>query len=335
MKKIFAFLLIAIGAPLEGYFYWYSFTREGMADLAALASGFGMILLLAVFVYMAREKRAFILPVLLLSLFAVLSTSAGQSFATLNLYMESSGTEADASLAQWEIDDGRRQIIRLDAEYDKLDKEEDASITSTEDRAKWRTALAAADGLRKANRAARDKELARISAATNRLGLLSGTRQADIYSYYSALFGISPRWLQFIRHSLLSAFLVTMTPCGVALWLQGKGEGNVLHRAKTFFGQKKADGGSAETGSAPSRRARKKAETPATVALDLERALRVAEKLARLPEVVSPREAGRALETSHTPIYRAVMKGDIPWDGKSPLRVKRADVQEWWDKKYA
>ena len=121
MRKIFAVALVCVGTPLELYFYWYRFVNEGMAGPIAIVAGIGLVMLLSILVYFLERNRksvGLMAAVFLLSAFDVISTSAGQSFATLSITLANQGVEAKTSDAEWRIRDAETVISRLDKEYE-------------------------------------------------------------------------------------------------------------------------------------------------------------------------------------------------------------------------
>jgi hypothetical protein len=292
MRYIFAALLISIGTPLESYFYWYRFTREGMDIYIAGAAGAGLILLLSVFVYLARDNRKLYAPALAVALFSVVSTSAGQSFATLSEQQLSAGVEVRVQSAQDMKTSAEEEVQRLDADYAALTRQIDATVSSLEDRYAWQRTLATVDAQRKTNRDRRESELRRFDQAVLDLATLSVSRQTDIYSYYSSLFGLSARWLQFILHTILSAFLTAMTPTGVALWPKKK-----LSLSPVLINKNEVN---------------------------------ITEALRALPDTVSARQAGAALGVSHVPLYYAMHRGELKTCSIHPIRFSRDDVAAWY-----
>jgi hypothetical protein len=320
MKRVFAIALVLIGTPLEGYFYWFRFTKEGMASYIAWAAGAGLILLLSVLIYLAREDKRLYIPALALACFSVISTSAGQSFATLGDNARNAGSEAKLILAQDVIESAKGEMLRLDTAYDALVAQESASVTSLQDRYEWTKTLATVEAQKKTNRAQREKELARYDGAVADLNTASVMVSTNIYTYYSSLFGLSSTWLQFILHSILSLFLTAMTPTGVALWPRKEIAIPIVEVEKPKIESHRAKG--------------KVAKTEEQVAQEISAVEQVIDNLSKLPESLTPRQAAVALGSSHTPLYYAVKKGQLEALSMNPVILSRDKIVEWFVRRH-
>lgn len=323
MRKIIAIALTLVGTPLELYFYWFRFTNEGMAGWVAIIAGLGLTVLLATFVYLSRDKRAWLFPALLVAAFDIISTSAGQSFASIQEAVVSEGIEMQAEDARWTREDADKEIARLDAEYESLTKQTEG-LNSIEDRAKWKSAVASLDQAKNNNRALRDAQVARKEGATRSATAVAGIRKATIYSYYESLFKLPSKWIQFALHTFLSACLAAMPSVGVLLWPREKDRGLI---EKALASSKKVKRNYARS------RRRVEGKEPTEVepneASNEETLPSIEEALADLPDIVDPRQLGRALGMSHTPVYNAINKGELEPESMNPVRIMKENALKW------
>lgn len=327
MKKLFAAILAVIGIPLELYFYWFRFVNEGMEGWIAIVTAIGLTVLLSTFVYFAKPdgtakaRYKWLYPALLVALFDIFSTSAGQSFAMAQTEALGAGTEAMAKNAEWALQDAEKEIVRLDNEYGKLTYQED-SITSIEERAKWKSTIENLAKAKTANRAARDQQQARKEAEAAKLGTASVGRKINVYAYYEALFGLPARWIQFILHTLLSVCIVSMAPVAVLLWPTE--QKTVVVEQEEVPTQR-----TLTTSPVATRMMKKKDKSEAEVSRELEALERITTAVEALNDPADPREIGRALEMSHTPVYAAIKNGELAPLSMNPVRVSKDEVMRW------
>jgi hypothetical protein len=330
MKKAFAALLAVIGIPLELYFYWFRFVNEGMAGWVAIVVAVGLTVLLSTFVYFVKadERRIWLWAAAIVALFDIFSTSAGQSFAMAQVETTGAGAQAVLANAEWSITDSDAQIVRLDREYDQLVKQEE-SLGSVADRAKWKTAVDSIAKAKLVNRDLRQAEQERKSSASSGLGTAAKDVKINVYAYYESLFGLPARWIQFILHTMLSVCIVAMAPVAVLLWpteVHSKAEkvSTTTERAYETPVLRQMT-----TSPVATRMMRKKDKTEGEVARELEALERITTAVEALNDPADPREIGRALEMSHTPVYSAVKSGELAAVSMNPVRVSKDEVMRW------
>lgn len=219
IKKSFCAALVVLGITLDTYFYAFRFTADGLPVVIAIASGIALELLLSFAVYNARRSKVFIIIAVAITLYAVIQTSAGQTFALLS-HTASIGVKTEANTATFTMAQCEKNIERLTTEADTITRQL-RSLRSTEARAKYTWTINNATA--RLNQISRERAqlmtvLARTTAAT-----VSGARnennQKSIYGFYAGM----PEWkkddwLKFIFHFFLSVLIAIMAPVGIISW---------------------------------------------------------------------------------------------------------------------
>lgn len=197
LTRVFAFFLVCLGTPLEAYYYWYSFTKEGVPTPVAVVAALGLILLLSVAVYFSKERPQWYVLAFFVAAYSVSATATGQGIA----YVESSVNKKNAARnisyaesdlkvigtdkerisleysrldAQWALNeeeriDKKETIQRLDAEYSLLtDTTVDGVVTSRKterdsNRVQRREADRSIIALDKANKSLMEQKTARVA----------------------------------------------------------------------------------------------------------------------------------------------------------------------------
>src|SRR5690606_37767109 len=115
IRKIFCVALVALGITLDTYFYAFRFIADGLPAVVAIASGVALELLLSFAVYNARWSKVFITIAVAITLYAVVQTSAGQTFALLS-HTASIGVETETNTAAFTMEQCEKNIERLTTE---------------------------------------------------------------------------------------------------------------------------------------------------------------------------------------------------------------------------
>jgi len=122
IKKIFCAALVVLGITLDTYFYAFRFTADGLPVVVAVASGVALELLLSFSVYNIRRSRIFIIIAVAITLYAVIQTSAGQTFALLS-HTASIGVETETNTATFTMAQCEKNIERLTTEADAITRQ--------------------------------------------------------------------------------------------------------------------------------------------------------------------------------------------------------------------
>jgi len=219
IKKIFCAALVVLGITLDTYFYAFRFTADGLPVVVAVASGVALELLLSFSVYNIRRSKAFIIIAVAITLYAVIQTSAGQTFALLS-HTASIGVETEANTAAFTMSQCEKNIDRLTVEADTITRQL-KSLQSAEARVQYAGTIAIATA--RLNQISRERAqlmtvLARTTAAT-----VSGARnensQSSIYGFYAGMPDWEKDdWLKFVFHFFLSVLIAIMAPVGIISW---------------------------------------------------------------------------------------------------------------------
>jgi hypothetical protein len=219
IKKSFCAALIALGIMLDTYFYAFRFIADGLPVFVAVSSGIALELLLSFAVYNMRRSKIFVIIAVVITLYAVVQTSAGQTFALLS-HTASVGTETANDTAAFTIEQCKQNAERLSAEADAITKQL-RSLQSTEARAEY------AGTIQRAN-----NRLAEITRERSRLmdiltktsaSTVTNARVEDqsksIYGFYAGMkYWKKDDWLKFIFHFFLSVLIAIMAPVGIISW---------------------------------------------------------------------------------------------------------------------
>lgn len=131
IRRIFCVALITLGAGLDAYFYAFRFTADGLPVGVAIACALALEILLAFCVLHARGSKVFTGFAVALTLYAVIQTSAGQTFSLMTRDAGAGDTSATSKTLMAEE---TKNLARLDAEYSTITKQL-SSIQTVEDRA--------------------------------------------------------------------------------------------------------------------------------------------------------------------------------------------------------
>ena len=231
IKKIFCTALIVCGFALDTYFYAFRFTADGLPMVVAVTSGVALELLLSFAVYNARQSKIFFAIAIVITCYAVVQTSAGQTFALLS-HNVSAGVETAASTADFSIAEYKKNIQRLSAEAETINSQL-KSLRSAEARSLYATTIANVQrrlDVISAERARSSDALLKMSSSVV-TDARSGEDKKSIYNFYSSLPSWSGSdWLKFIFHFFLSVLIAIMAPVGIISWGNNAAPATVFSR---------------------------------------------------------------------------------------------------------
>jgi hypothetical protein len=225
-NKLFAILMIVLGAFLEVYFYVFRFTQDGISLTVAITIASALNLLMALGVYRCKSNLRWLFLVAPLGLYSVFSTSAGQTFSLLTKE-NNIGIAEQTKQENTSGDEITRTLNRLSTEAANITDALNKLPADPLERAKWRTFIKqSTDRLTSIDAQAKDLRNERLLGNTDTLSATKkATLASDIYSFYSNLpTWNSTEWLKFLFHSILSAFIAIMTPLGVLSWPNNDGK---------------------------------------------------------------------------------------------------------------
>jgi len=219
IKKIFCAALVALGITLDTYFYAFRFIADGLPVVVAVASGVALELLLSFAVYNARRSKVFIAIAVAITLYAVIQTSAGQTFALLS-HTAGIGVETETGTATFTMAQCKENVARLTEEANIITGQL-KSLQSVKARAEYAGTIGRAN--ERLNQITRERTrlmdvLLKTSAAT-----VADARDADsqksIYGFYAGMVNWQKDdWLKFVFHFFLSVLLAIMAPVGILSW---------------------------------------------------------------------------------------------------------------------
>jgi hypothetical protein len=219
IKKVFCAALVILGITLDTYFYAFRFIADGLPVFIAVSSGIALELLLSFAVYNVKRSKVYVIIAVAITLYAVVQTSAGQTFALLS-HAASIGVETESGTASFTIEQCKQNMERLTIEANTITSQL-RSLQSTEARAEYAGTIARANG-----------RLAEITRERSRLmdtllktssATVSNARTEDksksIYGFYASMVNWhKDDWLKFIFHFVLSVLLAIMAPVGIVSW---------------------------------------------------------------------------------------------------------------------
>ena len=217
IRRIFCILLITFGAALDTYFYVFRFTADGTALVVAIMAALALELLLAFAVWNARNNKLFTGVAIAITLYAVVQTSAGQTFSLLSRDAVAGDTSA---ASQAVADEEKKNLARIDDEYKTITAQL-TSLRTVEDRANYAVTVWRMTARLGELTKARAESLARFSAASEAAGKseVKKVRSMSIYDFYASMPGWHGMdWMKFIFHTILSILIAIMTPIGLLTW---------------------------------------------------------------------------------------------------------------------
>jgi len=219
IRKIFCAALVALGITLDTYFYAFRFIADGLPIVVAIAAGVALEMLLSFAVWNTQRSKIFVIIAVAITVYAVVQTSAGQTFALLS-HTTSIGVETETNTATFTLAQCEKNIERLTAEADAITRQLH-SLKSAKARADYAGTIASANA--RLNQITRERTqlmdvLLKTSAAT-----VTDARDADsqksIYNFYAGMVNWQKDdWLKFVFHFFLSVLLAIMAPVGILSW---------------------------------------------------------------------------------------------------------------------
>lgn len=216
VRRFFCVSIIALGSCLEIYFYVFRFIGDGMILPAAIGAAVALELLLAFAVYNSHVSRWFVAVAVIVSLYATVQTSAGQTFSLLSHNETAVKNDSNALL----IVEHENNLKRLALEADNINSQL-SSVNKIEDRAQYgRTVYAATLRLEKIN----NDRMTSLKMISDLSGKQSESKSQtlknmSVYDFYSSMPKWSSMdWLKFVFHSFLSVLITLMTPVGILSW---------------------------------------------------------------------------------------------------------------------
>lgn len=219
MKKPFCAALVALGIILDTYFYSFRFIADGLPVVVAIASGVALELLLSFAVYNARRSKVFILIAVAISVYAVVQTSAGQTFALLS-HTASIGVETESSTASFTMKQCKENMSRLSEEANTITQQL-KSLQSAKARAEYAGTISRAN--QRLNQITSERTRLMDVLLKTTASAVSGARDKDskksIYGFYAGMVDWKKDdWLKFIFHFFLSVLIAIMAPVGIVSW---------------------------------------------------------------------------------------------------------------------
>jgi hypothetical protein len=219
IKKVFCGSLIVLGIMLDTYFYAFRFIADGLPVFIAVSSGIMLELLLSFTVYRARQSKMYIIVAVALTLYAVVQTSAGQTFALLS-HTASIGVETENKTAAFAIEQCKQNAERLTVEADTITKQL-RSLQSMEARAEYAWTITRANN-RLAEITRERSKLMDILLKTTSTTVADARvedKSKSIYGFYAGMVDWKKDdWLKFIFHFVLSVFIAIAAPIGILAW---------------------------------------------------------------------------------------------------------------------
>ena len=219
IKKVFCAALVTLGITLDTYFYAFRFIADGLPVFIAVSSGIALELLLSFAVYNVRRSKVFVIIAVVITVYAVVQTSAGQTFALLS-HTASIGVETESSTAVFTIEQCKQNMERLTTEADTITKQL-RSLGSVEARADYAGTIARANSRLSEIMRERSKLMDILLKTTSATVTDARTedKNSSIYGFYASMkYWKKDDWLKFIFHFVLSVLLAIMAPVGIISW---------------------------------------------------------------------------------------------------------------------
>lgn len=217
IKKTFCVALITLGITLDTYFYAFRFIADGLPVIVAVACGIMLELLLSFSVY--RRTKVSIIIATAITVYAVVQTSAGQTFALLS-HTASIGVETENSTATFAMTQCKENLERLTVEANTITAQL-KSLQSAQARAAY------AGTIQQANRRLTEitRERARLmdillkTSSATVTGARDENAKTSIYGFYAGMKDWrKDDWLKFLFHFVLSVFIAIAAPVGILTW---------------------------------------------------------------------------------------------------------------------
>lgn len=219
IRKIFCAALVVLGITLDTYFYAFRFIADGLPVVVAVASGIALELLLSFAVYNVRRSKVFVAIAVAITVYAVVQTAAGQTFALLS-HTASIGVETETNTAAFTMAQCEKNIERLTVEADAITRQL-KSLQSAKARAEYAGTIRSANA--RLNQITRERTQLMNTLLKTTAATVSDARDVDsqksIYGFYAGMVNWKrDDWLKFIFHFFLSVLLAIMAPVGILSW---------------------------------------------------------------------------------------------------------------------
>lgn len=219
IRKIFCAALVALGITLDTYFYAFRFIADGLPVVVAIAAGVALEMLLSFAVYNVRRSKVFIAIAVAITVYAVIQTSAGQTFALLS-HTASIGVETETNTAAFTMAQCEKNIERLTVEADAITRQL-KSLGSAKARAEYAGTIRSANA--RLNQITRERTQLMDTLLKTTASTVSDARgvndRKSIYGFYAGMVDWKQDdWLKFVFHFFLSVLLAIMAPVGILSW---------------------------------------------------------------------------------------------------------------------
>ena len=217
IRRSFCIALIALGAGLDSYFYIFRFIADGTALPVAIMAAIALELLLAFAVWNAQNSKIFTGVAIAITLYAVIQTSAGQTFSLIS--RDANAGDNSATVREL-IAEEKRTLERIDGEYAIITKQL-SSIDTVEKRADYSGTIYNMTRRLSELSKARIASAGKIAELSDRDSKSEKTRvlKMSIYDFYASMPGWSGMdWLKFCFHTFFSILIAIMTPVGLLTW---------------------------------------------------------------------------------------------------------------------
>jgi uncharacterized membrane protein (Fun14 family) len=224
MKKVFSAALIVLGITLDTYFYAFRFIADGLPIIVAVSSGIMLEFLLSFAVYNIKRSKAlvrgaYITVAVAITMYAVIQTSAGQTFALLS-HTASIGVATENNTASFTMEQCKQNLERLTVEASSITTQL-KSLQSVTARAAYAGTISAANR----RLAEITRERARLmdtllkTSSTTVTDARTANTKTSIYGFYAGMVDWKKDdWLKFLFHFALSIFIAIAAPIGILAW---------------------------------------------------------------------------------------------------------------------
>lgn len=219
IRKIFCAALVVFGITLDTYFYAFRFIADGLPVAIAIASGVALEMLLSFAVWNTRRSKVFVIIAVAITVYAVVQTAAGQTFALLS-HTASIGVETETNTATFTMTQCEKNIERLTVEADAITRQL-KSLQSAKARAEYAGTIRSANV--RLNQITRERTQLMDTLLKTTASTVSGARgvndRKSIYGFYAGMVDWKQDdWLKFVFHFFLSVLLAIMAPVGILSW---------------------------------------------------------------------------------------------------------------------
>jgi hypothetical protein len=219
IRKIFCAALVVLGIALDTYFYAFRFIADGLPVVVAVAAGIALEMLLSFAVWNTRRSKIFVVIAVAITMYAVVQTSAGQTFALLS-HTASIGVETETNTATFTMAQCEKNIDRLTTEADTITRQL-KSLQSAKARADYAGTITSANA--RLNQITRERtQLMNVLLKTTDATVSDARNVNDrksIYGFYAGMVNWKKDdWLKFVFHFFLSVLIAIMAPVGIISW---------------------------------------------------------------------------------------------------------------------